>query len=147
MSFLSKRGKKITIFSYIVFIIFATFTSPKLASAQNSSPLIIECARYHPREDSTDQYCDNINALLRQAIRIAEYLMGIAGSLALLVFIYGGFTMLTSFGKADRFKQGRKALIAAAAGLAITFGAYIIVGFVLDALGVEQSFRAINSLQ
>lgn len=113
--------------------------APLPADSQNDG-LILECALEDPNKGG---YCNNINAFLLQGIIIGKYLLGIAGSLALLAFIYGGVLMLASFGNQERFKEGRKALVAAATGLVIAFGAYLLIGLVLDALGVQGDFRII----
>ncbi|MBI4434651.1 hypothetical protein HY635_02440 [Candidatus Uhrbacteria bacterium] len=59
---------------------------------------------------------------------------GILGSIALLMFIYGGFTWLTSGGVAEKIKKGQDTMVWAVLGIAITFAAYAIVNFVIGAL-------------
>ncbi len=125
-----KKGK--SIYWFLVFL-FTLFPNSSYANG-----LVIDCAKGDPNKG---EYCEGINAFLRQGIRIGEYLLGIAGSLALLAFMYGGIMMMVSFGNQERFKKGRKALVAATVGLLIAFGAYIIIGFVFDALGVQSNFR------
>ncbi|MFB6225854.1 MAG: pilin [Candidatus Paceibacteria bacterium] len=117
--------------------LFTPLPADSLTEDQKSD-LIVDCAQRDPDQGG---YCNNINAFLLQGIIIGKYLLGIAGSLALLAFIYGGVMMLASFGNQERFKEGRKALVAAATGLVIAFGAYLLVGLVLDALGVQGNFR------
>lgn len=136
----SEYSRKKILLSALIVLVSIVLLFPETISAQPKD-LILDCAS--GKEYSCDK---DINVLLKQAIRVANYLLGIAGSISLIAFIYGGFTMLTAFGKADRFKEGKKALIAATAGLAISFSAYLIVGFVLDAMGVQGQIRAIQSL-
>lgn len=66
--------------------------------------------------------------------RIIQNVLGLVGSFALIVFIYGGFTWLTSAGAADKVKAGWKAMIFAAVGLFIIFGAYAILSTVITGL-------------
>ncbi|PSO46039.1 MAG: hypothetical protein BRC22_00120 [Parcubacteria group bacterium QH_9_35_7] len=133
---LSKIQKKSKNFYWFLIFLFTFY--PKVLKAQDS--IIIDCATKDPTKGG---YCNNINHLLKQGIRIGEYLLGIAGSLALLAFIYGGIMMMVSFGNQERFRKGRKALVAASVGLLIAFSAYIIIGFVLEALGVRSNLRSI----
>ena len=60
------------------------------------------------------------------------------------MFVYGGFTMILSFGSAEKFKKGRDILVAAVVGMLIAFGAYLIVNFVLDVFQVGKDFRVIG---
>jgi hypothetical protein len=65
---------------------------------------------------------------------IIKGVLGIVGSIALLMFVYGGFLMLVSQGDAAKVKKGKDALIWAAAGLVVIFGSYIFVSFILAGL-------------
>jgi hypothetical protein len=65
---------------------------------------------------------------------VLRALFGILGSIALLMFIYGGFTWLTSGGVAEKIQKGKDTMVWAVLGIAITFAAYTIVNFVIDAL-------------
>ncbi len=66
--------------------------------------------------------------------RIIQALLGISGSVALLMFVWGGFQWLISAGNPDRIKKGKDTLIWAAIGLAIIFAAYALVNVVVTAL-------------
>jgi len=65
---------------------------------------------------------------------IIKWALGIVGSIALLMFVIGGFTWLTAAGNPDRIKQGKNILTWAAIGLAAIFAAYTITNFILTAL-------------
>ena len=62
---------------------------------------------------------------------------------AFVFFIYGGFTMITSFGSAEKVKKGRDILLAAVVGMIIAFSAYLLINFIISALGVADSFKVI----
>ncbi len=69
--------------------------------------------------------------------RIIKAALGISGSLALLMFIWGGFLWLTAAGKPERIKSGQNTLLWAVIGLVVIFGAYSIVNFIItQAAGV-----------
>lgn len=74
---------------------------------------------------------DQPTVLIGQIIR---GLLGIIGSLALAVFIYGGFVWMTSAGNSQRVEQGRNTLIWAAIGLTVIFTAYVLVRQTIEAL-------------
>ena len=74
----------------------------------------------------------SIRTLVGRAIRIFT---GIAGSVAFLMFIYGGFTWLTSGGSPERIKKGKDTFIWATIGLIIIFSAYTILTTLFRSIG------------
>ncbi|MBI4449818.1 hypothetical protein HY634_02060 [Candidatus Uhrbacteria bacterium] len=62
---------------------------------------------------------------------------GILGSIALLMFIYGGFVWLTSGGNPEKITTGKNTMVWAVLGIAIIFASYAIVTFVIDALAKQ----------
>lgn len=86
----------------------------------------------------------DINLFVELGINIARFVFSIIGTVAFVMFVYGGFTMILSFGSAEKFKKGRDILVAAVAGMIIAFGAYLIVNFVLDVFQVGKDFRIIG---
>lgn len=62
---------------------------------------------------------------------IINAIMGLVGSIALLMFIFGGLTWMTSGGSAEKVKKGRDILIWSAIGLLVIFSSYAIVYFVI----------------
>lgn len=67
---------------------------------------------------------------------IIKAILGIVGSLAFIMFIYGGFTWMTAAGSEQRVKTGRDILVWAVLGLVVIFASYAILKFVFTALGV-----------
>ncbi len=68
--------------------------------------------------------------------KIINAAMGIVGSIALLMFIYGGFVWMTAAGNEQSVTKGRDILIWATVGLIIIFSSYALVKFVFKGLGV-----------
>ncbi|MDO8592832.1 MAG: pilin [bacterium] len=66
---------------------------------------------------------------------IIQYAMGIIGSLALVMFIFGGATWMLSAGNQERVTKGKNIIIWAALGLAMIFTAYALVRFLIETLG------------
>jgi uncharacterized membrane protein YgaE (UPF0421/DUF939 family) len=48
--------------------------------------------------------------------------------------------MILSFGSAEKFKKGQQILVAAVVGMIIAFGAYALVKFLLESIGVQESW-------
>ncbi len=68
--------------------------------------------------------------------KIINAALGIVGSIALLMFIYGGFVWMTAAGNEQSVTKGRDILIWATVGLIIIFSSYALVKFVFTGLGV-----------
>ena len=79
----------------------------------------------------------SLSDILAIAIISSRWVLGIVGSLALLMFIYGGFTFLISAGSSEKIGEARKILIAAVVGLFIVFASFVIIKFVLQSLGMN----------
>ena len=81
-----------------------------------------------------DEKTEGIPTLLG---RVINAILGIVGSLALVMFIYGGIIWMTSSGNAEQVTKGKNIVIWATIGLVVIFSAYALVSFVLTkALGV-----------
>jgi len=65
---------------------------------------------------------------------IIKALLGIVGSLALAIFVYGGFNWVISAGNEEKIKKGKDMIIWATFGLAVIFASYALVNFVIGAV-------------
>lgn len=63
--------------------------------------------------------------------KVINAVMGVVGSIALLMFIFGGLTWMLSGGSAEKVKKGRDILMWSAIGLVVIFSSYAIVYFVI----------------
>lgn len=63
-----------------------------------------------------------------------KFLFGFVGTLALVMFIWGGVQYILSMGNAEKVGKAKNTLIWAVYGLAMTFFAYAIVSLVLEGL-------------
>lgn len=66
--------------------------------------------------------------------KILEAILGILGSVTLLMFFYGGFLWLVSAGNAERVKKGVQTMTWAAVGVFIIFGSYAILRAIISGL-------------
>jgi hypothetical protein len=87
--------------------------------------------------------CRSITDFLAVLISIAKEAFKYIGSIAFLFFVYGGITIVLSFGSPDKVLKGKQILVAAIVGLLISFSAFILVDFLLDTLFVDQFIRAV----
>lgn len=62
---------------------------------------------------------------------IINAFLGIVGSIALIMFIYGGFVWMTAAGSQEKVTQGRNILVWATIGLVIIFSSYALINFIL----------------
>jgi len=98
-------------------------------NCNNLSSATSECRKY-----CTGDY--ELNDLVRVLVTYYEMVFGFIGSIALLFFIYGGITFLTSAGNIERVTKAKQILVGSVIGLIIVFTSYMIVQFTLKSLGV-----------
>jgi hypothetical protein len=77
-----------------------------------------------------------VNELIRTLINYSKALLLALGSMALLLFVYGGFVWVTAAGNTARVDKGRKILVGTVVGIVIVLGAFTLVRFVGESLGV-----------
>ncbi len=63
--------------------------------------------------------------------RVVNAVLGIVGSIAFLMFFYGGVLWMTAAGNEAKVKKGRDTIVWAVMGLIAIFAAYAIVNFIL----------------
>jgi hypothetical protein len=85
-------------------------------------------------------YC-SLCDILQTVINFGKFLLGIVGSLALLMFVYGGFKWLTSGGESKEIEEGKKILVNSVIGIGITFFAWVVVTFVVTALTASTGWN------
>jgi len=102
------------------FLIAVSFLIPTLAYAQDTIPI------KNPLGDN------NFDPRLVIGYVIGAVL-GIVGSIALVMFIAGGLTWMTAAGNPDKVKKGKDIIVWSVIGLAVIFLAYALVQFALSA--------------
>lgn len=73
------------------------------------------------------------------AVNIANLILGLSGSLALLFFVAGGAAWIFSFGRKDFVTWGKSAMINASIGLLIIFSSYLIVKTVVESVTAKNA--------
>lgn len=74
----------------------------------------------------------NVNTPEDLISNIIKTILGVTGSIALLMFIWGGFIWLTSGGNSEKVQKGKNVFIWATAGLLVIFSSYAILKTVFD---------------
>lgn len=69
--------------------------------------------------------------------RFTRILVGVSGSIALLMFVWGGFLWLTSGGSEQRVAKGKKIFVWSAIGLFVIFGAYAMLALLFRIFGIQ----------
>lgn len=76
----------------------------------------------------------SLSDILQIVVNVSIFLLGLSGSVALVMFFYGGLLWITAQGKPDRVEAGRDTLKHAVIGLAIVFGSYAFINFIIAVL-------------
>lgn len=79
---------------------------------------------------------NNVVDLVGLAIKT---IVGVVGSIALFMFVWGGFLWMTSMGNKDRVKQGTEIMKWTALGLAAIFLSYLAVSYLVEFLSNTSS--------
>lgn len=109
---------------------------PSLAHAQLT--LAPDCKAELPPSDP--QSC-NIQAFLKWIKKLINFLLIIAIPLGAIFVVWGGFVIMTAGGSEDKFKRGKQIITAAVIGIAISFGAWLIINALNFFLVSEFQFK------
>lgn len=88
-----------------------------------------------------DGSCD-LNDFVKVGLRVTEIMLGLVGSISLLMFVYGGVVFLISGGSSQRVEQGKQIIIGSVIGLIIVFASYTIIGFIFSASGINAGWAS-----
>jgi len=73
---------------------------------------------------------EQLGTLVRNVFKFA--LFDLAIPIAVVMFVWAGFEMMTAGGDEGKFKEGRKRMTGVAIGLVIAFCAYLIVQTIIN---------------
>lgn len=90
--------------------------------------------------------CGNyeLNDFIILAIKVSQWILGIVGSLSLIMFIYGGLSFLVSAGSSDKITKAKDIIVAAIIGLIIVFSSWLIIKFVMQSMGITWSGQILD---
>ena len=124
----------------IILVIFLGLFLINIAQSYGAG-LVPEASGNPCPDGKTAATCGNyeVNDFIVLAVQISNWILGIVGSLSLIMFIYGGLMFLISAGSSETVGKAKKIIIAAVVGLTIVFSSYLIIKFTLKSIGVEWS--------
>lgn len=82
-----------------------------------------------------------ISDFVIMAIKVSQLILGLVGSLSLIMFVYAGVTFMISGGSSEKIAQAKKILVASVVGLIIVFSSWLIIKFVVDSLGGTGDYK------
>lgn len=68
---------------------------------------------------------------------VIQAFLGIVGSVALVMMVYGGFQWLTAAGNEEKIKKGTQTMLWSVVGLVLVFASYLLVSTIFTVLGVN----------
>lgn len=88
-----------------------------------------------------------LNNVRDYAIYIMQIILGLVGTLSLVMFVYGGVTFLISAGNQNNVKKGMEIIKAAVMGLILVFSSVLIINLFFGGLGVKWNEKtgAVNT--
>jgi amino acid permease len=130
---------KKTIFISLFLAISLLLLSPFLVSATTTDTGLVPFSDTNCPAGYTGNCGDySLNDLIVLVVKVSRWILGIVGSLTLVMFTYGGFTFLISAGSSEKVGEARKIIAAAVVGLLIVLSSFLIIKFVLGAMGIAN---------
>ena len=126
-----KNKKLILCFCVFVFLCFLFLSANVCFAAAGQASI------WKDMEECRKSGSCSLNDFVRLFANVSQWILGIVGSLALLMFIYGGLMFIISSGNSEKVTKAKEIIIGAVIGLVIVFTSYMIIQFTIDALGIE----------
>ena len=126
-----KNKKLILCFCVFVFLCFLFLSANVCFAAAGQASI------WKDMEECRKSGSCSLNDFVRLFANVSQWILGIVGSLALLMFIYGGLMFIISSGSSEKVTKAKEIIIGAVIGLVIVFTSYMIIQFTIDALGIE----------
>lgn len=76
----------------------------------------------------------SLSQILQVAVNVVTFILGISGSIVLLMFIYGGTVWILSRGDAKHVQEGKDTMVRAITGFAIIVLSYSLINFLVAAV-------------
>ncbi|MBI4090879.1 MAG: hypothetical protein HY422_02545 [Candidatus Komeilibacteria bacterium] len=114
-------------------------TAPGLGAQKDTQLTLIECIRGIPSAGVPAGSCSAEHIFIL-ANNIIRWVVGVAGALALFMYVMGGLWMIFSAGSASRISRGKDILIGTTIALVFILTSWLIVSFVLQGLGTTEEF-------
>ncbi len=118
-----------------------SIVTPGNCAPCTEKPSIEKCLEDVARETSPSasftQYADELNKLKVDNVEdligiIIRGVMGVIGTVALVMMLYGGITWMTARGNSERTQKARETILWAGLGVVLIFASYALVDFVFE---------------
>src|SRR6056297_1033763 len=123
-----KKTSLVILIPLILFILFPCLTLAKSSQERPGGP---KKETGEPFPNPLGEGVTNPSEVIGNVI---QAVLGIVGSLALLMFVYGGLTWMLSGGNNERVQKGKTILVWATVGLIVIFASYALVRFVITGI-------------
>lgn len=145
MNFYGKQNKKrfLTLLLTVALVGFGALTLAPTVSAATWFRLVPECATIKG-EPGSPPPTPSLTCVLQTFGNISQIILGLTGSLALLMFVYGGFLLVTSGGSQEKVAKGKKAITNAVIGIFIIMTSGLIIQYGLDTIELNANYKAIG---
>ena len=95
------------------------------------------CESSHATITNSNQYVTLSNPISANSVPelvgvVIKSLLGLVGALALLMFVWGGFTWVMSGGNAEKVQKGTQIMIWATVGILVVLASYILVNYFIS---------------
>lgn len=121
-------------FAYFLLIIGCLFLPLSFVAAQTEQHQLVPEKGYE-----NGDY--NIQSFEEMAIFVGKAILGLSGTFALAMFVWGGVQMIIAAGNSEAFKKGKTTVVNALIGLAVILCSYLIIDFVLNLVGAQSWTR------
>ena len=125
------------VFSFLFLMITPVLAFPSLIPAECAGDAELDlskCKDCPLNQENRDGCCCNLSSIERTAVNVSQIILGVTGSIALLIFVLGGILYMTSGGASDKVQKATNMLKSAVIGIAIILLAGIIIQTILTKL-------------
>lgn len=112
-----------------------TGLSAQYADIQNQGLIFAGiCANKNADCACRDRGDCSLQDMLQVLVNISVFILGISGSILLLVIFYGGFLWITAHGNSTMIENGKKSIIGGVIGIVIILGSYVAVTLLISVI-------------
>ena len=95
--------------------------------------LIIPCECLSKTKENI-QACSSTTMIFQTIVNVSQLILAVTGAAALLMLAYGGTLWIVAAGSQEMIQKGKQAIMAAAIGIVVILGAWLIVNFTILAV-------------
>ncbi len=128
----------------ILILLAVSAAAPALAATGLPS-IVPECARQTMTPGAKAPAVPSLNCFFQAVGNVVLVILGISGAIALFMFVWGGFDMVTAFGSPAKVESGKKRIVASLIGIAIIATSGMLVRYGLNQIGLSSGTKVIGT--